>query len=164
MDKMTYGYMVTTRDFAGSDAIQVNVMCRRNEQAHPLNCSGDGEQSYNGAPARLNGLHLCDLQIRLWRLDDRSWTGAEVEYRNTFSIDLRKAKQMAKTLAKIQKAIDDSNAVEAGDVIMAVAKALGLGWTAISNDENYGTYQETTWRFRPVTYARDQVRDIVAVR
>jgi hypothetical protein len=66
---------------------------------------------------------------------------------------------MLRTMRKINKQLDKSKASEAGDVLMAVAKALGLTWYATPVGPERGTmYSDCEWRFGDVIEARDAFR------
>lgn len=168
----TYGLRVTTAQekYIDHPTTIARVLVRENQEDSPINPRSEGESSIYGAPPNMQGLALADLELRIFFYTSESGRtstacGPEIEYRNVHSVDIRQATRMAKTLTRIHKAIEKANAREAGDVLMAFAKALGLTFTVTEQAATYrGTtpswqkYSDSDWRFSKLTDARDQLR------
>lgn len=161
----TYGLRVYThkRQFADHPEIVARIMVRENQADSPINPRGDGEHPIWDAPKHMAGLALADLQLRVWFYtstnDKPQACGPYIQYNDAHYIELAHAERMARTLKKIHKAIDKAQAHEPGDVLMTMAKALGLTFTVTeTRDGHSSTYRDSQWRFSQLTDARDQLR------
>jgi hypothetical protein len=157
----SYGFMVSEEKWADNDSVVVKVLAREHGTKHPINPRMDGEDAIWDAPKKTAGLALADLEIRIWRSsDDRYISGAEVRFDGARFIDTRLAKRLLKTMTRVDREIAKTNAREIGDIVMAVAKAIGATWTVEPVGQARGSfYSEDEWRFTTVERARDLARE-----
>lgn len=160
----SYGFLVREEKWADNDSVVVKVLARESGEGYPINPRSEGEDSIWDAPKRTAGLALDGLEIRVYLSSDYKYiSGADVRIDNARFIDSRLAKRLLKTMTRIDREIAKTNAREIGDVVMAVAKAIGATWTV----EPVGTprswsYSDDAWYFTTVERARDLARDAVA--
>ena len=160
----SYGFAVREEKWADNDSVVVKVLAREHGENHPINPRMDGEDAIWDAPKKTAGMMLADLEIRVYLSNDYKYiSGADVRFDNARFIDTRKAKRLLKTMTRIDREMAKTNAREIGDVVMAVAKAIGATWTVEPVGTPRGSfYSEDTWYFTTVERARDLARDAVA--
>jgi hypothetical protein len=158
----SYGFLVEETKFADSKAVVARVLVREGDNEHPVNPRSEGEDSIWDAPKSADGLAFDKLQVIVWAGKDYL-AGPYVRYEDSHFVDTRLAGRMLKTLKKIDKQIAKTSAREAGDVVMAVAKAIGATWSVSprSGDVPVSWYQDSKWLFDDVTEARDTMRRMV---
>lgn len=157
----SYGFEVRRSKFADSDAVVARVLVREGDAASPVNPRGEGEDSIWDAPKFADGLALDGLEIIVWAGKDYL-SGPYVRFDDARFVDTRLATRMLKTLKRIDKAIAKTSAKEAGDVLMAVAKAIGATWSVRKVGASRGSfYSDNEWSFEEVTEARDIMRTVV---
>lgn len=122
---------------------------------------------------QLGGLDLHQLMVNSQGdngSSERHLYGWEVEYRDLFSIDLRKAQQMAKTLATIEKRIDALNEKYGrpgtfGTYLLRVADAIGATRIVWPQGVERSSYSEREHRIMSLyngsSYVDGQVREWV---
>lgn len=167
-----YGLEVETKVFADTEEVFVRVYAIEPGKSHPVNPRGDGEHEIWDAPKKVHGLALADLTLRTYIptpnvVCDRAVTigdvDCQIDYRDAHFVDLRKARQMAKTLEKIERAIEKAASREPGDVLMAFAKAIGATKTVICTGGSKSSWlNQAEWEFHPIEKARDLFRVSVA--
>jgi hypothetical protein len=166
----SYGFMIQRKqDSLGTVSLTAEVMVREGDKAHPLNPSGDGEGGFYkvDVPKKTLGLHLDGLVIRSYQSTDRGKGDLfevyqpDVYFADSHRVDYRKAMRMAKTLKRVNDAINKANVREHGDVLMAVAKAIGATWYVERLSKHGSSYSDNEWRFGPLEYGRDKFRQLV---
>lgn len=159
----SYALNVSRDKFADSDAITVRVYVREESATSPINPRHEGEHEMWDAPKSAHGLALDRLQLRMWR-GDTVWTQGAIWYDDLHHVDLELAEKHARTLKKIQREITKQGATEAGDVLLAFAKAIGATLTATPAGDAIptGWLRDVDWRWSPIRDARDQLRRIMA--
>lgn len=164
----SYGFIIREETYADCPAIVARVLAREAGAESPVNPRGEGEDSFYDAPLRTHGLALNELLLRCYRSSDGKYMhGPFVEYNSLYHIDLRLAARMHATLRKIDKEIAKSRASEPGDVLMAVARAIGATWGAQEVGEGRrnrhgGFYQDDQWHFAALTDVREDFRARIA--
>lgn len=162
----TYGFRVYQEDFAESPSVVVSVLARDGDKEFPVNPSSDGERTWDGAPKALDNCRLQGLHIRLWWTPEHGWTEPNVWLDGGSHMNARDVDRLAKTFARVNRAIAKANAREAGDVLMALASAIGATWTVteLGEKQKWSFYSDRQWRFSALTDARDHLRSILAER
>ena len=161
----TYGFLVRQSIFAEGKAVEIRILRRLPGESSPVNCPGDGESRYDRSPRRLQGLNLSDLQIIVWNSGagtPRAYVSApKIWYRDAYLVDEKRAAQMARTLKRLNIAIEKARATEIGQVILVIAEAIGAKWHAIP-DGHYSFYRDTQWQFSSVDSAVLTARSIAS--
>lgn len=109
---------------------------------------------------------LADLQVRAWGYlneDDRELYMSEVQYRDVFSVDLERAKLMAKTLGRVTRQLQQLErelgfAEDYAAYVARVGKILGVkqyGWRV--GERDHGWYDENDYQWRDASYLKDYV-------
>jgi hypothetical protein len=167
--KRTYGFIVTEEKWASCDAIIARVKAREGDDPHPINPRGEGEDEIWDAPKSAHGLALDGLEIIVHLSEGMHSSscsfviGPDVRYDTVRFVDEKLACRLHKTMQRINKQILKDDAHEAGDVVIAVAKALGLTWTATQTSVGAGwSYRDHDWQFNDVSKARNMFRACVA--
>jgi hypothetical protein len=160
----SYGFLVREEKWADNDSVVVKVLAREHGAKHPINPRTEGEDHIWDAPKKTDGMALSDLEIRVYLSSDYKYiSGADVRFDTARFVNSRLAKRLLKTMTRIDREIAKTNAREVGDVVMAVAKAIGATWTVEPVGTPRGSfYSEDQWRFTTVERARDLARDAVA--
>jgi hypothetical protein len=157
----SYGFLVEETKFGDCPAVVARVLAREGDCEYPINARTEGEDSIWGAPKAMDGCALYGLEIILWR-GDNYFTAPQVRFDNARFIDTRLAERLLKTMKRIDRQIAKSDAREAGDVLMAVAKAIGATWSVSQRgNSSRGFYSDMQWSFGDVTEARDRLRELV---
>jgi hypothetical protein len=89
---------------------------------------------------------------------------SEIDYRDVYSINARKAARMSKTLAKIAKEVERFEAREHGDMLVAFARAIGakrMAWNPKADIENNRWFSERTWYYDSIPSAREKYRALI---
>lgn len=137
--------------------IITRIMKREDDAKHPLNFSGGG---FDAIDQSLSDLELCG---HFSSIDGHFLAFDEAFYNMPFSVDLRRAKAMTRTLTKIKNTIIKNDAREPGDVFMAFCKAVGVAGTVIRvSGSPSGSHRDSIWAFTSVTTGRDQLRRLIA--
>jgi hypothetical protein len=160
-DKRTYGFRITEEKFADCPSVVVRALARQGDAEYPINPRSEGEDSIWDAPARADGLALNNLEIITW-LGEKYASGVDVRFDSARFIDQRLAERMLRTMKRINRELAKDNSREAGDVLMAVAKAIGATWYVTPvGAERGSSYTDNQWRFGELTEARDVFRAMV---
>jgi hypothetical protein len=150
----TYGLLIRTVHEYGMRKVIVEVLRRNAGESHPINCHGD---------RAADKLRRADLTLYGWVSD---YTGKfslmEPCYLAPHSVEAADARAMVKTLDKINAAIAKAEAREAGDVFIALAKAVGAQWIAEPRRDKYCSYSDTEWYWRSLGDGRDAFRRKIA--
>lgn len=160
----SYGFAVNEEKWADNDSVVVRVLAREQGTNHPINPRTEGEDALWDAPKKTDGLALAGLEIRVYRSSDNKYlSSADVRIDNARFVDKRLAKRLFKTMTRVDREINKTNAREVGDVVMAVAKAIGATWTVepVGNQLRGSFYSDDTWRFTTIERARDLAREAV---
>lgn len=156
-----YGFLIETGKFADCPSVVARVLVKRGDENHPCNCdSSRGESATWGAPEKADGLFLASLELRCWvGGDGKYFHGPDVRIDEVRFVDERIAAALDRTMKKIGRAITRARATEAGDVLMAVAKAIGatLSIKRIGNARG-SFYSDESWLFGDLVEARDEFR------
>lgn len=160
--KRSYAVRVQTIDIR----IVVSIMAREDNAGHPINCKGDGEAQWDGAPKKMAGLHLDGLCLRAFRSADRREDGSyqvydfDLCYTDIYSANARKVAGMAKTIAKAAKGMDKAGGSPELQLV-AFCKALGVDQT-VTRTTGHGrsSYSESEWQWNDgVELAAFQLRN-----
>lgn len=127
----------------------------RREAGYVLNCNYGSVWD----DPRINA--LADLELTSYFSDDGKLYGLEAEYRSVFSVNAHRAAIMAKTLARVQKAIDNERSGDSGDRFMAFAKSIGAVGFVENRTPDCLNLREATWRFHALVAGRAELRRIV---
>jgi hypothetical protein len=165
----SYGFMIDTKTWADSPAGTARIMAREGDTPYPCNPRTESEHEIWDAPKQTHGLLLNDLVIRTYLsgpLTHRGRAvviGPSIEFSSINYVDTKLAKAALRTLERIDRAIARAHSAEAGDVIMAIAQAIGAEWYAhrVGDQPPSFSYAQDQWRFAPVTEARDVYRAAV---
>lgn len=159
----SYGFSVREEKWADADSVVVKVLAREHSTKYPINPRSEGEDAIWDAPKKTAGLALADLEMRVHlSSDNRYLSGVDVRFDTARFVDTRLAKRLLKTMTRIDREIAKVNAREIGDVVMAVAKAIGAIWTVEPVGSPHGSfYSDSEWRFTTVERARDLAREAV---
>src|ERR1044072_3370389 len=99
--KQTLGVLIETEQRVGCEYIVVRVYRREEGGSHPLGISFGIFNEFR---------ELADLSLDGFVSDMSStFIGPQIEYRNVFSVDLPRAKAMAKVLRKVQDRLQKDN-------------------------------------------------------
>jgi hypothetical protein len=158
-----YGLLVERTMKYGTEYIIARVVSRNGDK--PYGCSNDGEHDgYEGSvPKAVQGLQLDGLTMQgfVSDLNEFQFIGFEPEYRDVYSVDLRKADRMAKTLRKVVSASRKDSAYEAGDVFLSLAKTLKLSFVCYERDGREVSWDEGRWRFVSIEDGRNYYRRLI---
>jgi hypothetical protein len=163
MPKRTYGFKISEEKFADCPAVVARVLARTGDEESPINPRSEGEDSIWDAPKKTDGLALASLEIITWRdLNFKYLTEVQVRIDSVRFVDQRLAERMLKTMKRINRELRKNNAREAGDVLMAVAKAIGATWhvEAVGGEKGH-FYHHSQWHFGTLIQARDKFRALV---
>jgi hypothetical protein len=164
-DKRTYGFLIEEQKFADCPSVVARVLAREGDAEHPINPRSEGEDSIWGAPKKTDGLALQTLEIRCWTNTDPKmgyFHGPDVRFDSARFIDTRTATRLLATMKRIDREIRKADAREAGDVLMAVAKAIGATFSVHPvGGSRGGFYTDHGWRFGTLIEARDEFRQLV---
>ena len=126
----SYGFAVQEEKWAGDDSVLIKVLAREYGEKFPINPRMEGESTIFDAPKKTEGMALSGLEIRVHLSSDYKYLSSpDVRIDNARFVDSRLAKRLLKTMTRIDREIAKTNAREVGDVVMAVAKAIGATWT-----------------------------------
>jgi hypothetical protein len=161
--KRSYGFRIDEERFADCPAVVARVLAREGEAESPINPRSEGEDSIWDAPPKQDGLALASLEIITWRDSNFKYvTEVQVRFDTVRFVDQKLAERMLKTMKRINRELRKTTAREAGDVLMAVAKAIGATWLVEAAGPNKGNfYTDMQWRFGTLIEARDKFRALV---
>lgn len=123
-----------------------------------------------GADSAPNGLYLDDLYVNSQGNDDdatRHLYGWEVEYRNVYTVDARKARQMADTLETINKRMDKletkyGRPATIGAYLLRVADAIGATRMVLpSRNHGASSYRDREHVIRDLASGASMVDSLV---
>jgi hypothetical protein len=165
----SYGFMIDEKPWADSPAVTARIMVREGDSPYPCNPRTEGEHEIWDAPKRTHGLLLNDLIIRTYLSGPKIVAGRamvigpSIEFGSINYVDAKLAERALNTLKRIERAITKGNSHEAGDVIMAIAQAIGAEWCVqrLSDGPPSFSYAQDQWRFAAVSEARDTYRKAV---
>ena len=160
----TYGLLLRRELKYGTEKVAAYMVCREAGKDHPYGVSSDGENTYDReVPKHMHGLLLDGLGMYGFVNDtnDFSFIGHEVEYRDVFCIDLRKATRIAKTLKRVLARLNKDNAYEPGDRLVSLAKALKLDFVVEQIDKFGSNYSDNKWRWMTIPEGRDRYRALI---
>jgi hypothetical protein len=159
----SYGFRIEETKFADCPAVVARVLAREAGAKYPINPRSEGEDSIWDAPKKTDGLALAGLEIILWRDRDCKYqTDAQVRINSASFIDQRLAERLFRTMKRINRQLRKTSAREAGDVLVAVAQAIGAKWHVEPVGEERGSfYSDAEWRFCDLVSARDKFRALV---
>lgn len=103
-----YGFLIREANVYGQQTLFVDIVVRSTETPGSIiNPSSDGENSWDRdggvAPKRMQGYLLSGLSLQ-WYYSAAGYAHSSIEYRDTYTVELRRAEAMVKTLKKVQKA------------------------------------------------------------
>jgi len=162
--KRSYGFLIEEEPFADCPSIVARVLVREpgRSEAYPINPRSEGEDAIWDAPKKASELALQSLEVRCWVNTDPKLGylhGPDVRIDNARFITERLAKRLLNTMTRVNRAIRKANAREAGDVLMAVGKAIGAEWYVKRTGKRRGSfYSDEDWEFRPLAEGRDEYR------
>jgi uncharacterized protein YodC (DUF2158 family) len=142
------------------DATRVVVtpmVIRHEDRNYPTNISFD---TWSSEPFR----EFADLEMSSYVSDTFGCAVLEFEFRDIFSVTLRRATSMAKTLARILKMIDKEEAKEHGDRLTVFAKATGATrcvWYDRKANGSRNWNNEINWQYLSLAAGREKLRSIV---
>ncbi len=159
----SYGFRITEEKFADCPSVVARVLAREGNAESPVNPRSEGEDSIWDAPKKPDGLMLNALEIITWRDPNYTYTtDVQIRFDNARFVDQRLAERMLRTMKRINTQLRKTNAREAGDVLMAVAKAIGATWCIEQVGPDRGSfYTDCQWRFGDLIEARDKFRALV---
>ena len=163
----TYGVLIEAANRYGTEYVTVTVMAREGDTRYPINPETHGESTWGDAPRKQAGLMLADLVLDgHWyqSIDAPSFLGFAPRYSSPFAVGLKDAERMVKTLRRIHKATSAADASEPGDILMALAGAMGLTWWVSRAEPRAGAgfYTESTWHWRSINEGRTHLRRLIA--
>jgi hypothetical protein len=164
MNDRTYGFIVETESRYGTTYVTARIVCREKESPHPINCQSEGESEIWDAPQNLHGFMLDGLALRGFVSESQNkFIGFAPQFYDLFAVDQPKGEAILRTLKRINRQIERENALEAGDVLMAVVRALRLEFFAQRGEHTWAGfgYAEYDWTFWPVEKARDEFRRLI---
>lgn len=160
----TFGLLIRRRESYGTNYIDATVVSRKkDEYDHPIGC-GDFRWEW---PKHLQTFELDGLGMHLFASDLRDdhgrarVIGAEIEYREVFSVDERKAARMIRTLKKVHARVHKDSAHEPGDRLVAIAKALKLTFVVEDLSPSFRTSDGARWIWMDVPQGRDRFRALI---
>lgn len=162
--KRTYGLVIQKRSNYG-EQLEIKVMCREGDDAHPINPRGV-ETSYDeDTPKHMRGLSLDGLTIDgFWSdMDDLKFIGFNyVEYMDRSYLKTDDINAMAKTLKKINKVLAAHDPREPADYLMALASALKLDWCVMVEGEAASSnYSLNSWHWMTIPEGRNALRHLI---
>src|SRR5262245_25845294 len=160
--KRSYGFLIEEEKFADCPSVVARVLVREGNAEYPINPRSEGEDEIWDAPKKTAGLALQSLEVRSWVNTDPKlgyFHGPDVRLDNARFIDERLAKRLLTTMSRVNRAIRKADAREAGDVLMAVGKAIGAEWYVKRIGKPKGSfYSEERWEFCPLVEGREEYR------
>jgi len=162
--KRSYGFLIEEEKFADCPSVVARVLVREpgKSESYPINPRSEGEDEIWDAPKKTAGLALQSLEVRCWANTDPKmgyFHGPDVRFDNARFVDERLAKRLFATMSRVNRAIRKANAREAGDVLMAVGKAIGAEWYVKRIGKPKGSfYSEERWEFCPLVEGREEYR------
>jgi hypothetical protein len=170
MTTRSYAFAIDTKPWANCPSVAARILVRDGDATSPINPRTDGEDTLWDAPKRTAGLLLNNLVIRTWlsgptHIPGRAMLiGPAVEFESLSYVNLKIANRAHTTLRRIDKELTRYRIGEAGDMLMAIGRVLGVTMNVTALDpNNHGTfYTDNTWRWGPITEARDLYRAEVA--
>lgn len=153
-----YPAIVNRGSSPGHPYLVVRIMKREDDAAHPLNISSGSffgnQKELAFADLELSG-HFADI-------GDQGLVAFSPKYFMPYDINLRHAKAMVKTLAKIDRHLSKSEAQEHGDVFLSFCKALGLDGAVIHVSGNpSGMLADSKWVFASIAGGREYLRALI---
>jgi hypothetical protein len=170
-DKLrSYAFAIDTNKWAGCPSVAARILVREGDATSPINPRSEGEDSLWDAPKRTDGLLLNGLVIRTWlsgptHIPGRAMLiGPSIEFEQLSYVTLKIAGRAHTTLRRIDKELTRYRVGEAGDILMAVGKVIGVTMhvTALDPNNHSTFYDQNTWHWGSITEARDLYRAEVA--
>jgi hypothetical protein len=160
----SFGLLLRKERRHGTLYIVCQVMTRRPNENAPLGATDGFRWEW---PKFYAGYELDGLGIQGFVSDVRddaghcSFIGHDIEYRDVFSIDETKARRMAKTLKRVNAAVNKARAYEPGDKLAALAKALKLEWV-VEDRERFKHDPDRRWLWMTIPEGRNHYRHLIA--
>jgi len=157
-----YGLLLNTTSEYGTQYIKVSVVSRESDKDHPLSCDSDGEMENNpDVPKHMHGLLLAGLGLYGFVSDTTTtaFITGDPEYRDIFTVDLRRSERMVKTLTRIRARMHKDRAYEPGDQFSALAASLKLTF-AVEQVASDGTIRRA-WRWMSLAEGRNRYRNLI---
>jgi hypothetical protein len=158
-----FGFQIRRSHYQGAQRVEVCACMRDDEHDYPLGVSSwyDFER-----PKHLQGLELDHLGMFGWISDPTDYReyrdgdtfdyiGCEPAFGQPYRVNLDEAERMVRTLKRIAKASQGEN--EAGDRLMAMAKALKAEFIATAYDRDGKVH----WSFNDLATGRNRYRELI---
>jgi hypothetical protein len=153
----TYGLLIRRENRYGTEYISAQLVKREDGHDAPR-----GVLSEYDRPKHLEGLHLENLGIEGFILDDGHLCGFQPGYRSVHHAYEHDVVAMAKTLKLINAKLRKDAAEEPGDILASFAAALKLSFVVEmrSRDSYYNSANQ--WRWMSIAEGRNRFRQLVA--
>jgi len=160
-----FGLLVRNSSRYGTRYVEVHICSKEagaDDYAAPLGVT----DSYSERPKHLTDVALDGLGIYGFISDMRrddglcSFIGDNIEFRDVFAIDERKAGAMLKTLKRVNRALDKAKAYEPGDRFAALAAALKLDFVVEDRNDDLPRNGQR-WRYMTVAEGRNRYRQMI---
>ena len=167
MTKRTYGWLLEQLvDNGGTEVLIARAVVREDNSDHPINPRSEPESTIWDAPKHAEGRLFGGLEIKGFkRHDDANCIWHSLSYRDVFSIDLREAKAMVKTLDRAHKRLAATEAEEPGDRLHAVGSALNFTFCVVRSVKDNGSgawgYAGSGWNWMSLNSGRNYFRQMI---
>lgn len=159
--KITVGLMVQRITRYKSEHVDVTAMSREDDASYPR---GTTWYLSDGKPC-IDGLSMRGC---VWAPDydhDRPpvFDVERPAFYDCHCVEFGKAKAMATTLGNIAKRVERDNAREPGDMLLAMARAIGAQWICIPHRGRYqgGSWSDSRWIWYGLTDGRNAYRSLI---
>jgi hypothetical protein len=158
-----YGLLIERRNDHGTSQVWATVCAREDGKDYPLGCSGDGENEFDkDVPKHMHGLLVDGLGLYGFLSEHGGhFYGADLEYRNVFSVNLPKTERMTRTLKRVWARFNKDQAREPGDRFAALASALKLTFTCERLQPEVTARTGEKFRFMPLAEGRNRYRVLI---
>lgn len=160
MSNETYGLLLRKANRYGTDYVVAEVIVR-NEEGKIRNAS-DSITYDRIKPLNTYALEGLQMDGFVSEFGDPRYIGFEPRYRDRYSVELRDAMRMAKTLGKIYAHVKKAFAQEPGDWFMSLCKVLKISFVVESKNPHYtSSYDDNKWRWMSVGEGRNRYRELI---
>ena len=152
----TFGFFLERSNRYGSEHVTARVVSREGEAGHPLGVGFSYEWP--------NGLHLDGLGIDGFVSDrqEADYIGHAPEYRELYATGVCEVERMARTLKRIWRRIEKDGSREPGDMLLSMAKALGLSFMVVATSERPGSaWSDQEYRWLSLGEGRNEFRALI---
>jgi hypothetical protein len=158
--KNTYGLLLRRYQEHGYNCLAADLIRREEDHHAPRNISDDW--LYLERPKHLEGLALEGLSMAGFVGSSKTFIGYDPAFKQVNTITERKARDMVKTLKKLNARIVADAAQTPEDVFASVCAALRLSFVVESRDR-YGSssYDDNSWRWMTIGEGRNRYRQLI---